>query len=632
MKFRTSVLLSATALLCTLAVHAQVIVDDSGSARNGKVGGWSSIVARGGNAAISYYCESDSTTIFALRFAWWNGAAWQWTTVDYGGGSDTSMARGTDGAYQIVYSSWLGIGWATGGGTNWNIQYLPIDPNLVPVNMSMVLDANNHPHVAYMNDANGGDRSMRYAYFDGVQWQTPDGSGGIVGTNLWTPTVGFPSAYLALDNAGTPHLAFAQPSDAINAYGPMTYATLQGANWQFEALGVLGEDASLAIGSDDIPQLVFNGDAGIVYAYKSGGVWNFETIVAGEWASSPALALSDTNVPFATFGMTANEDMYIAQRGPGGWVVNKIDGDGSPSPDQLLGRYGASIDVDELGTPHVSYMDIQIYGPTFRSNLKYYGTVSPSCVAINGSPSPQAVCPGDTATFTTVANGTGTLTYQWRKDGSPLADGPTGTGSELLGVDSPSLSVFNVSAADIGSYDCVVTANCGSAQSAAAGLSLGTPVTISSPPASNTICPPATAQFSVSASSPAPLAYQWRKNGTALANGPTGTGSTIAGADSALLTISSTSAADAGSYDCFVTAGCGSATSAPATLSINCGGGSCDADLNGDRAVDLSDLAILLSHYGDDGAGHDDGDVNGDTFVTLTDLALLLGEYGNTCP
>ena len=59
----------------------------------------------------------------------------------------------------------------------------------------------------------------------------------------------------------------------------------------------------------------------------------------------------------------------------------------------------------------------------------------------------------------------------------------------------------------------------------------------------------------------------------------------------------------------------------------------CQDDLNGDRVVNLSDLAILLAHYGlASGASYADGDVNGDGKVDLSDLAALLARYGSTCP
>ena len=60
-----------------------------------------------------------------------------------------------------------------------------------------------------------------------------------------------------------------------------------------------------------------------------------------------------------------------------------------------------------------------------------------------------------------------------------------------------------------------------------------------------------------------PVAYQWRKNGTALADG-----GTVSGSQTAALTIDPVSFADAGSYDVVVTDSCTSATSNAAALSV----------------------------------------------------------------
>lgn len=55
-------------------------------------------------------------------------------------------------------------------------------------------------------------------------------------------------------------------------------------------------------------------------------------------------------------------------------------------------------------------------------------------------------------------------------------------------------------------------------------------------------------------------------------------------------------------------------------------------DLNGDDAVDLSDLTVLLAHFGmTAGATHADGDLDGDRDVDLSDLAQLLAHFGAVC-
>ncbi len=57
----------------------------------------------------------------------------------------------------------------------------------------------------------------------------------------------------------------------------------------------------------------------------------------------------------------------------------------------------------------------------------------------------------------------------------------------------------------------------------------------------------------------------------------------------------------------------------------------CPGDLDGDSQIDLTDLAILLSNYGNWAMGWGDGDFTGDGYVGLDDLAILLAVYGTTC-
>ncbi len=58
----------------------------------------------------------------------------------------------------------------------------------------------------------------------------------------------------------------------------------------------------------------------------------------------------------------------------------------------------------------------------------------------------------------------------------------------------------------------------------------------------------------------------------------------------------------------------------------------CPGDLNGDHAVDLSDLTALLAHFGTtSGATAADGDMDADGDVDLSDLTGLLSAFGTTC-
>ena len=168
-------------------------------------------------------------------------------------------------------------------------------------------------------------------------------------------------------------------------------------------------------------------------------------------------------------------------------------------------------------------------------------------VAITIPPAAATVCEGAGASFSATATGTAPLSYQWRKDGAPIG-----------GATAATYAIVAATAADAGSYDVVVTNNCGPATSAAATLQVDQPVTITTPPAAQAVCEGAGASFSVTASGTAPLAYQWRRNGAA-----------IAGAVAATYAIASTAAADAGTYDVVVTNGCGPATSGGAVLTVD---------------------------------------------------------------
>jgi hypothetical protein len=58
----------------------------------------------------------------------------------------------------------------------------------------------------------------------------------------------------------------------------------------------------------------------------------------------------------------------------------------------------------------------------------------------------------------------------------------------------------------------------------------------------------------------------------------------------------------------------------------------CPGDLDGDRDIDLADLAVLLAHYPtESGATYADGDIDEDGDVDLADLATLLAVYDTTC-
>jgi len=198
-------------------------------------------------------------------------------------------------------------------------------------------------------------------------------------------------------------------------------------------------------------------------------------------------------------------------------------------------------------------------------------TVNPAPVApsITTNPANVTVTAPAQATFSVVASGTAPLSYQWRRNGSPIGGA---TGSSYV-LNPTAVSDHN------STFDVVVTNSAGSATSTSATLTVnGAPVApiITTNPANVTVTAPAQASFSVVASGTAPLSYQWRRNG-----------SPIGGATSASYVLNPTAVSDNNAtFDVVVTNSAGNATSSAATLTVLEGGGANVLDVHFDGGTD----------------------------------------------
>ena len=137
-------------------------------------------------------------------------------------------------------------------------------------------------------------------------------------------------------------------------------------------------------------------------------------------------------------------------------------------------------------------------------------TAAPVMPAVTVQPASVSVNAGQAASFNVTATGTAPLSYQWRRDATPIA-----------GATAATYTLAATSAADSGAlFDVVVSNPVGSVTSHSATLTVGAPVAprITTQPTSAIVTAPATVTFSVVATGSAPLAYQWRRNGSAIAS------------------------------------------------------------------------------------------------------------------
>lgn len=155
-------------------------------------------------------------------------------------------------------------------------------------------------------------------------------------------------------------------------------------------------------------------------------------------------------------------------------------------------------------------------------------------------PRTLSVCSGGSATLTVEAIGSN-LTYQWRKNGTPIQ-----------GADRSTLSIASVGDADLGTYDCVVTsleqapAGCDrTVTSAPARLIQARSPVITQQPTAVTACIGENFSMTVKANG-TDLSYQWYLNDVA-----------IEGQSTSTLTISSVEPTSAGRYHVVVVNPCG---------------------------------------------------------------------------
>ena len=173
--------------------------------------------------------------------------------------------------------------------------------------------------------------------------------------------------------------------------------------------------------------------------------------------------------------------------------------------------------------------------------------------SITQQPTNQAVLEGATATFSVQATGGLPLYYQWQYNSNNLTDG-----GNISGSTTTNLTISDVSAANIGYYNVIVSNVAGVAISSNALLTItsSSPV-ITQQPSNQVAVVGTTAQFSVAAIGTKPFLYQWTFNQANVTN-----------ATNATLILNNVQLTNAGTYAVTVSNIIGSTTSSNANLTV----------------------------------------------------------------
>jgi hypothetical protein len=231
------------------------------------------------------------------------------------------------------------------------------------------------------------------------------------------------------------------------------------------------------------------------------------------------------------------------------WALNGIPISGQTAPTLAL----AIVDPSDAGNYTVTVSNATgsaESAPAALTILSLY--VPPEITAQPSDRSTAAV--GSSLILTVGAAGTGPLSYQWFKNGGPIAGATTAT-----------LTFQAVQLSDAATYSAVVTNPYGSSTSLGAVLTV-TPSNqapiFEYQPNATSVTAGGTATLIVGVVAPPPVNYQWYVGGAA-----------IAGATSSSLTFSPVAASDAGTYTVVISDPAGSVTSSSAALTVAAAGG-----------------------------------------------------------
>jgi hypothetical protein len=338
-----------------------------------------------------------------------------------------------------------------------------------------------------------------------------------------------------------------------------------GTTWATQTSGTTQNLNALVVISTTEVYVVGNNNT-VLRTLDGGTTWaNFATTGNGLTGSNNWRAI-------ASFGATSNQLLLVGDAGATALYTKTPVLTSSPGSQTTCATESVTFSAAAAGEGTLSYQwrknSVNISGATsatyfiFSPVVADAGQYSVVVTNANGSVTsnnaelivnastvitaqPQAaatlpVCTGANFFRSVGATGSGTLTYQWRRDGTPIV-GQT--------LNSISLSA---TASTIGSYDCVVTGTCGTVTTNPFLVSLLVPPTITTQPAATAqFCSGGNVQISVAASSTEPISYLWRRVGSVTNFGTT---------PSILVTSANT-------YYCLVTNSCGTTQSANCVVS-----------------------------------------------------------------
>lgn len=254
-----------------------------------------------------------------IRYAYWDGAAWQaeWVELDgysgYFGQPNPSLALDAEQDVHMAFYNDTGLAYGYRDALGWHTENVPSVGVEDHSSAALAIGADGYPRIAHSLD----NASLAYSYLDGGGWHT----------DILTNT-GAAAVDMMLDADGYAHISYVS--------GGLRYAYEDITGWHFEKVETTLANAalyatSLALGADGSPHIASGSGqtAGysypIVYSYKEEDTWvSYE--VEHHGAAYPALTLDSQGHPHISYqtgrtgsGPDYTSDIRYAYQDDGGW-------------------------------------------------------------------------------------------------------------------------------------------------------------------------------------------------------------------------------------------------------------------------------------------------------------------------
>ena len=247
--------------------------------------------------------------------------------------SDRSLVLDADGYPHIAYGGdHLYYAWFDGAA--WNYATVDASPG-VGLHASLALDADGFPHISYFDNTN---ETLKYAYLDPGGWQIET-----------VDSCGVTSTSLSVSPASSPHIAYTTYNTSYPNFG-LRYATWKSSTgWEITRVDWGRMGASLQLDQAGFPHIsYFKTFTTLKYAVLDVGGWYSTTIdtIPGGYGYFTSLALDAEDKAYISYQL---EDLLkYAQEENGSWLIETIDDYANPGRPNSIG-------LDHEYNPHISY-------------------------------------------------------------------------------------------------------------------------------------------------------------------------------------------------------------------------------------------------------------------------------------